>query len=638
MNRDIKIDSRQTLVCPETEDIFNEEFWNSLDLVTNALDNMKARFYVDDQCVFFEKPLLESGTMGTGANVDVVVPHMTKSYRDGGQADEGGQIPMCTLRNFPHLIDHCIEWARAQFEDLFVSPAQAAQKFLEGPDAFLDKIRHEVIEKKNLNKVGKTITALTALKKSLEKQAGSPTVDDCVEMAIGVFYGLFRDKILDLIGLFPEDAKTKDGQPFWHGSKKFPTAAEYTPTDPVHFEFVRSAANMFACMLKIHPAKHPSEQNDPEHRWMEEYRTEAYIAEAVAKHPAPEYVSGGVDDLEESDKGATTAEVDTDAQFAQLEALCTELKGLAGSTSADKFEPADFEKDDDDNFHIDFIYACSNMRAANYQIPQAPRHKCKMVAGRIIPAIATTTASVTGLVMFEMYKIVQKKPVEALRNGQFSLGVNNYMMFEADPPKKHENHVDIVNPDPMEHPDAYDEKGNLTDDYKDPSLMLGFATEVKFYPNPQTKYDKVWIDGCRYDMTIQELVDKIDAQFKEAGLTFVSASCPTQRVEVEKTEDNKDGLADSQRQLYNTLMPATKANLERPLAELLKEMTTRSETHATVDDPVDITGRKFYTGIGVDVCDEMSDSVTTPTVVLKFVDFDFTPFTERPEKEVKPWL
>lgn len=44
------------------------------------------------------------------------------------------------------------------------------------------------------------------------------------------------------------------------------------------------------------------------------------------------------------------------------------------------FEPADFEKDDDDNFHIDFVSACANLRATNYQIPEAPRHKCKMYA------------------------------------------------------------------------------------------------------------------------------------------------------------------------------------------------------------------------------------------------------------------
>lgn len=90
MNPAIRIDAKQDLVADNTEHIFDDNFWASQDLVCNALDNMKARFYVDNRCVFFEKPLLESGTMGTGANVDVVVPHMTLSYTDGGQADEGG--------------------------------------------------------------------------------------------------------------------------------------------------------------------------------------------------------------------------------------------------------------------------------------------------------------------------------------------------------------------------------------------------------------------------------------------------------------------------------------------------------------------------------------------------------------------
>lgn len=75
------------LVHEGTEHIFSEEFILSLDFVTNALDNIKARNYVDSRCVFFERPLFESGTLGTKGNVQVC-----------GRAS--GVVLCCTVR-FP---------------------------------------------------------------------------------------------------------------------------------------------------------------------------------------------------------------------------------------------------------------------------------------------------------------------------------------------------------------------------------------------------------------------------------------------------------------------------------------------------------------------------------------------------------
>jgi ubiquitin-activating enzyme E1 len=77
-------------------------------LVVNALDNVDARRYMDRRCVFYRKPLLESGTLGTKCNTQVVIPHVTESYSSSQDPPEKS-IPFCTLKNFPNAIEHTIQ-------------------------------------------------------------------------------------------------------------------------------------------------------------------------------------------------------------------------------------------------------------------------------------------------------------------------------------------------------------------------------------------------------------------------------------------------------------------------------------------------------------------------------------------------
>lgn len=140
INPRLNVQDYKLYVAPETENIFDDKFWEGLDFIVNAVDNIKARLYVDQRCVWYNKPLLESGTLGTKANSQMVIPHKTQCYGDSQDPPEEA-IPMCTLRNFPNQIEHCIEWGRDLFNRLYVDRPNDAAGYLDKPQSFINDLK-----------------------------------------------------------------------------------------------------------------------------------------------------------------------------------------------------------------------------------------------------------------------------------------------------------------------------------------------------------------------------------------------------------------------------------------------------------------------------------------------------------------
>ncbi|KAG2559580.1 hypothetical protein PVAP13_8KG176700 [Panicum virgatum] len=277
INPKLHVEALQNRASPETENVFNDAFWESLDAVVNALDNVTARMYIDSRCVYFQKPLLESGTLGAKCNTQMVIPHLTENYGASRDPPEK-QAPMCTVHSFPHNIDHCLTWARSEFEGLLEKTPTEVNAFLSNPSGYATAAR----------------------------TAGDAQARDQLERVIEC---LDRDKC----------------------------------------ETFQAGFHM---------------------------------------------------------------------------------------------NPIQFEKDDDTNFHMDLIAGFANMRARNYSIPEVDKLKAKFIAGRIIPAIATSTAMATGLVCLELYKVLAGgHKVEDYRNTFANLAIPLFSVAEPVPPKtiKHQD-------------------------------------------------------------------------------------------------------------------------------------------------------------------------------------------------------
>jgi len=113
----------------------NLKFWSSQDLWINALDNITGRVYLDIKCIEHEIPFYETGTEGQMAHTSVIIPFKTNAYTDykilAPKDSKKETIPFCTLRNEPHTIHHCTEWAISKFEDHFVSGLRDIRIFLD---------------------------------------------------------------------------------------------------------------------------------------------------------------------------------------------------------------------------------------------------------------------------------------------------------------------------------------------------------------------------------------------------------------------------------------------------------------------------------------------------------------------------
>jgi ubiquitin-activating enzyme E1 len=354
------------------------------------------------------------------------------------------------------------------FNDYFISTVNDIKNYFTDFEVFKEKIKKEGSATQNLEKLLEEKIIIEFLINN--------DYNKLIEYAVKKYTDNFDYRIQQLLYNFPPDCKNEEGKPFWSGSKKLPHNIPYNSNDELSFLFVKSYVHIISHAFGMNLTK--------------EQKSDEYIKNISAKVNLPKFspknmtinISENANDANSGKEMIVGNDLEQDEKM--CEKIFEELKKLDKSkVDANKINAEEFEKDHDENGHIDFIHSSANLRARNYEIVECDRPTTKITAGKIIPTIMTTTATVAGQVAMQLYTLIHTHENKYLRNFFFNLATNYYLFQEPYPPILNEDKTD-------------EEEGG----------------PLKCIPNKWTIWDRLEMKGPK---TCQEFLDEM---FQKYGI------------------------------------------------------------------------------------------------------------------------
>jgi ubiquitin-activating enzyme E1 len=342
----------------------------SLTCVFNALDNIQARRFMDTQCFNYNLPLFESGTMGIKGNTQPVIPFLTETYSNSNDPENEKSYAVCTIKHFPNEIHHTIHWALDQFE-FFNRAGMNINKWVQNKDMTFQNTSDDI----QMNEDIWLFTTKYNIKSWYE----------CVLFAIDMFKQNYNYQITKLLKEHPEDSLTSEGNLFWSNGKRCPKPITLDTNNSMHLDFIESTTILLCKCINI------------------------------------DYTFTKIDIINIINESNDFIELPDNKELLPINKSSTINYGI----------PQVFEKDDDTNYHIKWITTASNLRALNYSIEPIDFYTTKGIAGKIIPAIATTTSIVAGLITIEMIKYLSNiKDITKYKSTFINLALNLFVSAE----------------------------------------------------------------------------------------------------------------------------------------------------------------------------------------------------------------
>ena len=499
INKDMNIQDYQLLINDNTRDIFNDEFIEKQNILISAVDNLSARKYIDDLSTFFNKIYINSGTEGTKANSEIYYPNKSICLNNLS-FDEKKEIPMCTLKIFPTKIEHCIEFSKNVLKELFEQYITEIKLILDDEQQFYNII-NETNDRSQLY-------LILEIYKNILYVLKNPSQYTIIKYAHFIFIYYFEYIINQLL----------KGQEAFNSNiniNKRPSSIKINLTDDDIILYFKSFFYILSDIINF------NEKLD-----IENLKTQISIEKININ-----------DKILEKQK--------------LIKNFNEEISNLKNDNKVKEgiklMKQINFEKDNDDNYHINFILSFSNLRANNYNIERTDFLNVKEIAGNIIPAIASTTAAITGIACLQIYTLLQTDNLRLFRNSDLNLGIGLFDLYIPEEKRyikdfKNNNNIIIKKVIPREYTiwDKIDIIGpnktvkNIIDDFKDK-----YKVDI-YYINYNDYTLASPIDGDDdFDKTIESLLKENNVKVNEntkyiklevtGGLDDVEINTPTIR-------------------------------------------------------------------------------------------------------------
>ena len=375
------------LVNEDTINIFSDDFWEKQNIIITAVDNLQARKYIDKKCTFYSLALIDAGTQGTNASSDIFYPGKTICLNDLPEPTQT-KIPLCTLKKFPTQIIHCIEWSKEIFKDLFEEGINELKICINNKENFISILKTKISNNELYLKLKKIKHFSIILENTNNK--------NIIEFAMFLFIYYFNLSINSLIKEYPLDKILDDGKLFWECGKKPPHALEINIQDSNTILYFKSFYHILSNIINY---KEKIEEKE---------------------------IINIINTLKKSDIKFNLDSIEKD----KIEEILERLGNIREKIN--KLVPETFDKDNDNNYHVNFILSLSNLRAENYKINKSNYLKVKEISGNIIPAIASTTASITGIASLQIYTLLQTDNIKFMKCSAFNLGLSDFDIFSPE--------------------------------------------------------------------------------------------------------------------------------------------------------------------------------------------------------------